>query len=685
MWSFQKAMLTLWKVLSGPITYTPVDGSSKKPRLLTSVLICMMTAEMTTNGPSPAMKVNVASQNVPLSQTTSSAITLNPNAPVFTPRPSPQWNPKPHTDQLSIMHFNARSLLPKISELSNVANNLSPHIIAISETWLSSSVSTKSVTIPGYTQGIRTDRQNDRRGGGTMILARDDVFIKERTDLRYWDESTWAEVSIKSSSGKKHSSVIIACLYRPPTADTIQFGDAIETALNKLSTSHPVILTGDFNATSPLWSQQDTYNRAGIILEPLFLSLGLKQHVSEPTHLLHDHSPGNLLDLVLTNSPVKLSNLSLHSPIGKSDHLVVFFTVSLSIVRQTNKVMKRIWCYDKANISALNSELKEHDWSFVDSAESVDDAWDSWKSSFLEIISKHVPSKKLKRTTPKLPWITQHVETEIKKKHSLFRVYKRTGLLTERKAFVAQRNLVTRLLRKAEKQYSTSLFRDRSTRSSSASNTFWSYVRSTMGKSQVSSIPDLVNDAGATLRGDDQKACALNSFFTAQTNLKLKDSDPDLTDLPKNSKSFMSLYATSTEIYDILRSLPRRKAPGPDTITTDLLRICAPGIASSLSVLINRSFRDAVFPSGWKLAYVSPVFKKGNPSLLTNYRPIALLSAVGKVCERLVYNKLYRFVTPVLSENQSGFRKKDGTAFQLTRLMQEWSLGRLPLYWCAIL
>ena len=112
------------------------------------------------------------------------------------------------------------------------------------------------------------------------------------------------------------------------------------------------------------------------------------------------HSPGNLLDLVLTNSPVKLSNLSLHSPIGKSDHLVVFFTVSLSIVRQTNKVMKLIWCYDKANISALNSELKEHDWSFVDSAESVDDAWDSWKSSFLEIISEHVPSKKTKKNSP---------------------------------------------------------------------------------------------------------------------------------------------------------------------------------------------------------------------------------------------------------------------------------------------
>ena len=154
------------------------------------------------------------------------------------------------------------------------------------------------------------------------------------------------------------------------------------------------------------------------------------------------------------------------------------------------------------------------------------------------------PQKKLKRTAPKLPWITQHVETEIKKKHSLliFRVYKRTGLLTDRKAFVAQRNLVTRLLRKAERQYSTSLFRDRSTRPSSASNPFWSYVRSTMGKSQVSSIPDLVNDAGATLRGDEQKACALNSFFTAQTNLKLKDSDPDLTEIYQNTPSPLRRY-----------------------------------------------------------------------------------------------------------------------------------------------
>ena len=60
---------------------------------------------------------------------------------------------------------------------------------------------------------------------------------------------------------------------------------------------------------------------------------------------------------------------------------------------------------------------------------------------------------------------------------------------------------------------------------------------------------------------------------------------------------------------------------------------------------------------------------------MTNYRPIALLSSVGKVCERVVFNKQNRFISPFLTNQQSGFRKKDGTGttLQLVRLVQQWS------------
>ena len=110
-----------------------------------------------------------------------------------------------------------------------------------------------------------------------------------------------------------------------------------------------------------------------------------------------------------------------------------------------------------------------------------------------------------------------------------------------------------------------------------------------------------------------------------------------------------------------------------DGVTTRLLRETAYTIAPSLSALFNRSFFECSCPTQWKEAMVVPVFKRGDRSQLTNYRPIALLSSVGKVCERVVFNQLYHFISPFLSDQQSGFRKKDGTSLQLVRLVQQWS------------
>ena len=85
----------------------------------------------------------------------------------------------------------------------------------------------------------------------------------------------------------------------------------------------------------------------------------------------------------------------------------------------------------------------------------------------------------------------------------------------------------------------------------------------------------------------------------------------DTTGLPKNPHNFSSIETSPSEVYDILLSLPKKKAPGWDGITTDLLRLCATGISESLATLFNRSFSDGVFPAAWKLALVTPVFKKG--------------------------------------------------------------------------
>ena len=59
-------------------------------------------------------------------------------------------------------------------------------------------------------------------------------------------------------------------------------------------------------------------------------------------------------------------------------------------------------------------------------------------------------------------------------------------------------------------------------------------------------------------------------------------------------------------------------------------------VSKPLCILMNRSFDEGIFPDTWKLANVIPIFKKGDKSQPCNYRPVALLSCIGKLQERTV-------------------------------------------------
>ena len=48
-------------------------------------------------------------------------------------------------------------------------------------------------------------------------------------------------------------------------------------------------------------------------------------------------------------------------------------------------------------------------------------------------------------------------------------------------------------------------------------------------------------------------------------------------------------------------------------------------IAGPLCLLFNKSLRDKIFPADWKLAHIIPIFKSGDKSSMSNYRPVALL------------------------------------------------------------
>ena len=97
-----------------------------------------------------------------------------------------------------------------------------------------------------------------------------------------------------------------------------------------------------------------------------------------------------------------------------------------------------------------------------------------------------------------------------------------------------------------------------------------------------------------------------------------------------------------------------------------------PHISLQLSLIINESFRDGIFPEKLKIAMVISIHKKGDVATNANYRPISLLSVFSKIFEKLMHQRLYSFLElhEILLEMQFGFRSGHSTDHALISLTE---------------
>ena len=93
--------------------------------------------------------------------------------------------------------------------------------------------------------------------------------------------------------------------------------------------------------------------------------------------------------------------------------------------------------------------------------------------------------------------------------------------------------------------------------------------------------------------------------------------------------------------------------------------------------LFNIAISKGIFPTDWKPAKVSPIFRKGNKDDPNNYRPISVIQAVAKIFEKIIFDHLSAYLQTniLLSDSQSGFRKYHSTTTALLDAIDEWSLN----------
>ena len=101
--------------------------------------------------------------------------------------------------------------------------------------------------------------------------------------------------------------------------------------------------------------------------------------------------------------------------------------------------------------------------------------------------------------------------------------------------------------------------------------------------------------------------------------------------------------------------------------------------------MINQSLCSGIFPTKLKIARVIPLFKKGDPHVFDNYRPISLLPAISKIFERIVFDQTYNYFTKnkLLYTSQYGFRKQHSTELATVELVDRVAhyldSGKLPI------
>ena len=165
-----------------------------------------------------------------------------------------------------------------------------------------------------------------------------------------------------------------------------------------------------------------------------------------------------------------------------------------------------------------------------------------------------------------------------------------------------------------------------------------------------------------------------NFFINIGPNLASK--------IPKSSKTYKdflpptnlnSIYlepVTEVEIKKITKSL-KNGAPGCDDVTAECLKFAIENMIEPLTYLINFSFRDGRFPDELKIAKVKPLYKANDPTMFSNYRPVSLLPVFSKLYERVMYDRLVRFLNKydLLYKYQFGFRYQHSTYMAMMILL----------------
>ena len=605
-----------------------------------------------------------------------------------------------------ILSLNVQSLQAKFEEFKIYLENLHNSYcnfdaICLQETWLTEKDNSSLLTLEGY--NLITRHTSCSAHGGVSIYLNENFnyeILNVFDDPNVWD-GQFIEVTSNDTNNRELNTnkLIIGNIYRPPR-DNIDnynsFTNDMNSILSDLQRSKSnAIITGDFNIDllkiqeKPIF--QEYFNT--------FLSNGFIPKITFPTRITNHSS--TLID----NAFVKLSNNLSETTAGIlthriSDHQPYFITLDYitTVSRNPNRYVK-IYSNDKPSINKFKDEIANINFTnHLDRSASANpnDNYSTFSKLIINAIDKHLKTKTVcynKHKHKKSKWITQGILQSIRYRDKLYSKLHKTPI-NSHEYETRQINLRTynRILKQNIRNAKKLYYQDCFDRFKTDIKKTWNTIKEIINKNKPKDdIPNTFIVDNTPVTNINTIAHEFNKYFV-NIGPKLANSirsppDKNFTDYLVNPApinfTFKSINADTVK--NIINQLKPKPTSGSDKLSNKLLKEIKDIVAEPLCIIINQSFHSGIFPDELKMAKITPVFKKGENNVFSNYRPISILPSVSKVFERVMHNQLHSFLTnsKLYYNSQYGFRTSHSTELAtlelIDRITHKMDLNEIPI------
>ncbi|CAF3788437.1 unnamed protein product [Rotaria sp. Silwood1] len=505
-----------------------------------------------------------------------------------------------------------------------------------------------------------------------MLAIRNNIKCYEKLNKTVEGNEAVA-VQIETSFGH----LLIASIYVPPN---IKLHHELFEQIYDLN--NDCLILGDLNASLQCMGSKKT-NAKGLQLQQVLYE-GYLQCIDNVITTYIRNNYEEKIDWILANQPTItfINNVETQAPFGlKEDHKPLTFNLNMSaeLKPQSPRISFNFklanWQFYRNKLNDLLSKIDQK--KTITTVEQIEtyvlaltECIATATKTAIPLTNGILKNFQISKTTKKL----------IECKHRAFRKWRRTNNDNDKKEYYNSRALLANALRneRIEKmnQIMSSLRENKM-----SSDKVWAAVRKFHNKRMKQSHTGELIYQNQIANTDYEKANLFASYFENEIFVEKPDHLPFHKQVRKKVEGIKRRLTrtdnknktppiTKKEIILTLKQLPN-SSPGPDSIHNRCLKNYTPSLIQHLEKVFNSIIDIGYIPRIWKNANIILLLKpKKDPKQPSSYRPISLLSCIGKVLEKIIKQRMFKELNEgnILPSHQAGFRPHRSTMYNIIRL-----------------